>query len=67
MTIEKYLAWLVIVLPIVLSLTCFVVDPLSIKNKWIGFLFFLLRLLWIMLGLALLVVAIGWAVSVVSK
>jgi len=67
MTIEKYLAWLVIVLPIVLSLTCFVVDPLSIKNKWIGFLFFLLRLLWIMLGLVLLVVAIGWAVSVVSK
>jgi len=67
MTIEKYLAWLVIVLPIVLSLTCFVVDPLSIKNKWIGFLFYLLRLLWIMLGLVLLVVAIGWAVSVVTK
>jgi len=67
MTIEKYLAWLVIVLSIVLSLTCFVVDPLSIKNKWIGFLFYLLRLLWIMLGLVLLVVAIGWAVSVVTK
>ncbi len=61
---ETYLAYAVLCAACVVNFACFFINPHRIRNAWLGFAVFFIRVMWIALVVMFCFVAISWALSV---